>query len=153
MKLTTKGRYGLRALIDLAVHESDGAVSIQSIAGRQGISESYLEQLIRVLRQDGLVGSVRGAGGGYHLAKAANEISVGDVLRSLEGGIDAVACPAFEGDASCSAADACVTKVVWKKINDAISNAVDTIMLSELVEESRLLLEKTSEPAVQPCGK
>ena len=77
MKLSTRGRYGLRALIDLAVHETDGAVSAQSIAQRQNISESYLEQLIRKLKQDGLVDSVRGAGGGYRLAKPAEEISVG----------------------------------------------------------------------------
>ena len=141
MKLSTRGRYGLRALIDLAVHESDGAVSAQSIAQRQNISESYLEQLIRKLKQDGLVDSVRGAGGGYCLAKPAEEISVGSVLRSLEGNLDAVECPAIEGN-PCNGADACVTKFVWKRINDAISQAVDGIMISELAEESRALLEK-----------
>ena len=153
MKLTTRGRYGLRALIDLAARQGqEGAVSIQSIAERQGISESYLEQLIRMLRQDGLVDSVRGAGGGYRLAKPASEISVGDALRSLEGGIDAVACPAIEGDDSCSTADACVTKFVWQKINDAIAGAVDSIKLSDLAMESLAMLEKTSDPTVQPCG-
>ena len=141
MKLSTRGRYGLRALIDLAVHETDGAVSAQSIAERQNISESYLEQLIRKLKQDGLVGSVRGAGGGYRLAKPAEEISVGDVLRSLEGSMDAVECPAIEGS-SCDGADACVTKFVWKRINDAIAQAVDGIMISELAEESRVMLSR-----------
>ena len=72
MKLSTRGRYGLRALIDLAVHEEEEAVSIQSIAGRQGISESYLEQLVRLLKKAGLVRSVRGAGGGYRLARPAD---------------------------------------------------------------------------------
>ena len=129
MKLSTRGRYGLRALIDLAVHESDGAVSAQSIAQS------------RKLKQDGLVDSVRGAGGGYRLAKPAEEISVGSVLRSLEGNLDAVECPAIEGN-PCNGADACVTKFVWKRINDAISQAVDGIMISELAEESRALLEK-----------
>ena len=85
MKLSTKGRYGLRAMIDLASHEEEGAVSIASISERQNISESYLEQLVRPLRKAGFIESVRGAGGGYVLAKPADSISVGDVLRVLEG--------------------------------------------------------------------
>ena len=84
MKLSTKGRYGLRAMIDLASHEEEGAVSIASISERQNISESYLEQLVRPLRKAGFIESVRGAGGGYVLAKPADSISVGDVLRVLE---------------------------------------------------------------------
>ena len=83
MKLSTKGRYGLRAMIDLASHEEEGAVSIASISERQNISESYLEQLVRPLRKAGFIESVRGAGGGYVLAKPADSISVGDVLRVL----------------------------------------------------------------------
>ena len=164
MKLTTKGRYGLRALIDLAVHEEEGAVSTQSIAERQELSESYLEQLMRSLKKAGLVQSVRGAGGGYRLAKPAGQISVGDVLRALEGNLDAVSCPAIKDipglknldiaalkdfknlDAlksmsACDSAELCVTKVVWKRINDAIAAAVDSMMLDELVTESRALLE------------
>lgn len=85
MKLSTKGRYGLRAMIDLAIHSKEEAVSIASIAARQKISESYLEQLIPKLRKAGMIVSVRGAGGGYMLAKPAKEISVGDILRALEG--------------------------------------------------------------------
>ena len=138
MKLSTRGRYGLRALIDLASHEDEGAVSTQSIAQRQNISESYLEQLIRMLKKGGLVLSVRGAGGGYRLAKRASEISVGDILRCLEGSLDAVECPAIEGS-DCDSANACVSKFVWKKINDAIAQAVDSVWLSELVEESHKL--------------
>ena len=93
MKLSTKGRYGLRALIDLALYSENEAASIASISARQQISESYLEQLIAKLRKAGLVVSVRGAGGGYRLAKPASEISVGDILRGLEGSLDAVHCP------------------------------------------------------------
>ncbi|MEE8886362.1 MAG: Rrf2 family transcriptional regulator [Eubacteriales bacterium] len=136
MKLTTRGRYGLRALIDIAMYQDQGAVSAQSIAKRQAISGGYLEQLIRMMKNSGLVVSVRGAGGGYRLARPADEISVGDILRCLEGSLDAVECPALEGN-DCSTADECVTKFVWKRINDAISEAVDSVMLSELVEESR----------------
>ena len=93
MKLSTQGRYGLRELLDLAVHQGNGTVSIQSIAARQNISERYLEQLIAKLKKAGLVSSIRGAGGGYRLAKDAEDISVGDILRALEGSLDAVECP------------------------------------------------------------
>lgn len=82
MKLSTKGRYGLRAMIDLALYSDEEAVSIQSISARQNISDNYLEQLVRKLKKEGLVVSVRGAQGGYRLAKPADEISVGDVLRA-----------------------------------------------------------------------
>lgn len=101
MKLSTKGRYGLRAMIDLASHEEEGAVSIASISERQNISESYLEQLVRPLRKAGFIESVRGAGGGYVLAKPADSISVGDVLRVLEGGLEAVTCSVNEGLGGC----------------------------------------------------
>ena len=84
MKLSTKGRYGLRALVDLAVHGEEAPVSIQSIAVRQNISERYLEQLMGAMKKANLVTSTRGAQGGYRLARPAREISVGDVLRALE---------------------------------------------------------------------
>ena len=96
MKLSTKGRYGLRALIDLAQYSENEPVSITSISDRQDISERYLEQLMAMLKKSGLVKSVRGAGGGYVLAKKMNEISVGDVLRALEGNLDPVACTGFD---------------------------------------------------------
>ena len=94
MQISTKGRYGLRALIDLALYSDEEAVSIQSISNRQNISDSYLEQLMRKLKKAGLVVSERGAQGGYRLAKPADEISVGDVLRALEGSLEAVSCGA-----------------------------------------------------------
>ena len=126
MKLSTKGRYGLRAMIDLASHEEEGAVSIASISERQNISESYLEQLVRPLRKAGFIESVRGAGGGY-------------VLRVLEGGLEAVTCSVNEGLGGCDAADFCVTRFVWQRINEGITNAVDSISLGELVQQSRQL--------------
>lgn len=141
MKLSTKGRYGLRALIDLAVHQEEGAVSIQSISARQNISENYLEQLIAKLRKAGLVTSIRGAGGGYRLAQRAEEISVGDVLRALEGNLDAVDCPGLETDGECSGKDLCVTKYVWKRINESINQIVDDIKLNQLVEENKKAIE------------
>lgn len=142
MKLSTKGRYGLRALIDLALYSESEPVSIQSISDRQKISTSYLEQLVAKLRKAGLVQSVRGAGGGYRLAKAAAEISVGDVLRALEGNLDAVTCKGSTDQGGCDGADLCVTRFVWERINSSITQAVDDMMLEQLVEESRLLREK-----------
>ena len=137
MLISTKGRYGLRALIDLAQYSENEPVSITSISDRQDISERYLEQLMAMLKKSGLVKSVRGAGGGYVLAKKMNEISVGDVLRALEGNLDPVACTGFDQEAGCKAADNCVTKYVWQKINDSINRTVDEIKLDQLVEESK----------------
>lgn len=137
MKLSTKGRYGLRALIDLAQYSGDGPVSITSISVRQDLSERYLEQLMSLLKKAGLVRSIRGAGGGYVLAKDTKEISVGDVLRALEGSLEPVDCPGLDPEGGCKAADSCVTKYVWKRINESITRTVDEISLDQLVEESR----------------
>lgn len=137
MKLSTKGRYGLRAMVDLAIHgEQDEYVSISSIAERQCISDNYLEQLVAKLKKAGLVNSTRGAMGGYSLARPIEEISVGDILRALEGDLNPVDCGAITGD-SCSIAEGCVSKYVWKRIHDSINHAVDTITLKEMVEESK----------------
>lgn len=151
MKLSTKGRYGLRALIDLAVYCTEEAVSIQSIAKRQNISDRYLEQLMGRLRRAGLVVSVRGAGGGYRLARPAEEISVGEVLRALEGNLDAVTCPGNGEEQGCEDADVCVTRYVWKRINDSITQAVDSIMIQQLVEESRRIQEERGQICSQSC--
>jgi len=149
MKLSTKGRYGLRALIDLAAHGGGETVSLASISARQNISEAYLEQLMRSLRKAGLIESVRGAGGGYRLAKSADRISVGDALRALEGDLKAVACSAFYGDEGCAGADRCVTKYVWKRVNDAIENTVDSIMINELANDSLKLEDGQDKEAPQ----
>ena len=141
MKLSTKGRYGLRALIDLAVNSETESVSISSIAARQGISEAYLEQLMAKLKKAGLVISMRGAQGGYRLAKAADQISVGDVLRALEGNLDAVQCAGLSEE-GCQGASLCVSKYVWLKINESITRTVDEIKLDTLVNESREAQEK-----------
>jgi len=137
MKLSTKGRYGLRALIDLALYSENETVSIASISSRQNISESYLEQLIAKLRKAGLVTSVRGAGGGYKLAKPAADISVGDILRALEGNLDPVECPGLKEESTCDGSEFCVTKYVWQRINDSINQTVDEIKLDQLIEESK----------------
>lgn len=133
MKMSTKARYGLRALVDLAKHSQDGPVSISSMAERQKISENYLEQLIAKLRKADIVTSIRGSQGGYILAKSADDISVGDILRTLEGDLSPVECPMINEDVDCTDEAGCVTKYVWKKVNDSISTAVDQISLGELI--------------------
>ncbi len=139
MKLTTKGRYGLRAVIDLAVYAKNEPVSLAEVAERQNISISYLEQLIAKLKKAGIVQSTRGAQGGYSLAKAPEEISVGDILRSLEGNLSPVDCSAVdgEGESECASSNFCVTKYVWKRISDSINDTVNGIFLSELMAESK----------------
>lgn len=136
MKLSTKGRYGLRAMIDMARFSEEEPVSISSISARQGISEGYLEQIVSLLKKAGLVKSIRGAGGGYILAKDMGEISAGDILRALEGSLEPVRCAAFYSEEGCMVSDGCVTKYVWQKINESINRTVDEIKLDELVRES-----------------
>lgn len=152
MKITTKGRYGLRALIDLAQYSEIEPVSISSIANRQGISERYLEQLMTMLKKAGLIKSIRGAGGGYVLAKDLTEISVGDVLRALEGNLEPVECTAFSQDDTCAAAGGCVTKYVWQRINESINRTVDEISLEQLVRESKSVNSNPSS-AEMKCNK
>lgn len=137
MKISTKGRYGLRAFIDLARYSEEGPVSINSIAQRQKLSEGYLEQLMAKLKKANLVKSVRGSNGGYSLAKDASEISVGDVLRALEGNMELVSCAAFHDIEPCGLQKTCVTKYVWQKINESILNTIDEIKIDILVEQSR----------------
>ena len=151
MKLSTKGRYGLRAMVDLVVHSEEGPVPVSGIAARQRISESYLEQLLAKLKKAGLVSSVRGAGGGYIPDREPKEISVGDVLRALEGSLDPVDCPGLAEENRCGGADVCVTKYVWKRINDSINQTVDEISLSTLVDESRSVGNKAGSVVSSCC--
>ena len=139
LKLSTKGRYGLRAFIDLAVCGESQPVPLASIAQRQEISVSYLEQLMAKLKKAGLVKSVRGVNGGYSIARPASEISVGDVLRALEGELIPVECAGIDdsGSSHCSGSSQCVSKIVWKRINDSINETVDSINIGELVQESK----------------
>lgn len=146
MKMSTKGRYGLRALIDLAQYSESEPVSITSIAARQGISERYLEQLMSKLKKAGIVTSVRGAGGGYTVLMPIEQISVGAVLRALEGNIEPVDCSGLDSNVggSCQSSNCCASKMVWQKINDSVNQAVDAIMLDELVNESKKLTESNT---------
>ncbi|EOT26856.1 Rrf2 family protein [Eubacterium sp. 14-2] len=137
LKLSTKGKYGLRAFIDLAVWGEEKPVALNSIAERQEISVSYLEQLMAKLKKAGLVKSLRGVNGGYTVAKPVEEISVGDVLRALEGDLTPVECAGIDSNRQCSSSAQCVSKIVWKRINDSINDTVNSIYIGELVKESK----------------
>lgn len=150
MKLSTKGRYGLRAMLDLALYSKEANVPISSIAERQCISENYLEQLIAKLKKAGLVMSTRGVQGGYALAKAEEEITVGDILRALEGDLTPVECSLLKEDLQCEGENNCVTKYVWKKINDSINQVVDHMTLKDLVDDSVRLNGTDYKPTSSP---
>ncbi len=148
MKLTTKGRYGLRAVIDLAVYAKDEPVSLAAVAERQNISISYLEQLIAKLKKAGIVKSTRGAQGGYTLAKTPENISVGEILRALEGTLNLVDCVAGNKDSECASFDFCVTKYVWQRISDSINDTVDAISLAELLVENKRVKHLANEQGI-----
>lgn len=137
MKLSTKGRYGARAMLDLALHfnESREPVSLSSIAERQKISEEYLEQIFSALRKSGIVESVRGSQGGYKLGRNADKITVGDILRVLEGSLAPVECVVEGKKPECERYDDCVLSEVWLKLRDAINDTVNSVTLADLVTE------------------
>ncbi|TYQ15415.1 UNVERIFIED_CONTAM: BadM/Rrf2 family transcriptional regulator [Acetivibrio alkalicellulosi] len=135
MKLSTKGRYGVKAMLDLALHSECAPVSIKSIAQRQAISDNYLEQLFSVLRKSGHIKSIRGSQGGYVLSSKPEDITVGSILRALEGSLAPVECVVEDQPLTCDRYNICVTKTIWAKIRDKINDVVDSITLSDLVEE------------------
>lgn len=133
MKISTKGRYALRLMLDLAVLGGDRPVSLRDIAKRQQISDKYLEQIISVLNKAGFVKSVRGAQGGYMLAKAPEDYTVGMILRLTEGTLAPVSCVEEEG-MSCERQACCATAKLWQKVNQAVSDVVDKVTLADLAE-------------------
>lgn len=133
MKISTKGRYALRLMLDLAVNSNGTPIRIKDIAKRQAISDKYLEQIISILNKAGFVRSIRGPQGGYLLSRAPKEYTVGMILRLTEGSLAPVACLENESNL-CERQNDCVTLLLWKKLNDAINGVVDTITLEDLVE-------------------
>lgn len=133
MRISTKGRYALRLMIDLALHDAGDPIRIRDVAQRQGISDKYLEQIIAILNKAGYVKSVRGPQGGYTLTKKPQEYTVGMILRLTEGSLAPVAC-VEEEKTECGRQDNCATFLLWKKMNDAVNEVVDTVTLKELVE-------------------
>ena len=132
MKLTTKGRYAVTAMLDLALHYEQGAVTLSDIARRQGISLSYLEQLFARLRRNGLVDSVRGPGGGYNLAMAPAEISVAQIVIAINENIDATRCG---GEKNCDGQDRCLTHHLWEDLSNRIRDFLGSITLADLVSK------------------
>ena len=132
MNITTKGRYALRIMIDLAQHGSDAAVSLKSISERQEISMKYLEAIVASLSRAELVESKRGKAGGYRLSRVAEEITVADVVRAAEGSISPVACPECDG-VSCSRAGKCLTVDLWKHLDGMIERYLSAVTLHDLL--------------------
>jgi len=134
MKISSRGRYGLRALIDLASHDGEKCISVGSIAQRQGISEHYLEQLMAQLNKAGFVKSVRGLYGGYKLNKPAGEITIAEILRSLEGPMYPIECLSDDTADLCGSGNCkgCVARPVWEKVYDSINEVLESYTLSDL---------------------
>lgn len=135
MRLTSKGRYAVTAMLDVALHAEQGPVPLADISERQAISLSYLEQLFSRLRKQGLVASVRGPGGGYRLGKPADEISIGQVIAAVNESVDATRC---HGQNGCQGGIQCLTHSLWRDLSDRISNFLDEITLGELVSQSEV---------------
>jgi len=139
MKISTRGRYALRMMLDLAMQDPDEYVTIKSIAQRQEISDKYLEQIITFLSRAGYVKSTRGARGGYRLARAPEEYTVGMILRLIEGDLVPVACMGDEPN-QCPRCVQCATLDVWERLRDAIAGVVDHITLADLADSQRAKL-------------
>lgn len=135
MKLSTRTRYGVRALVDLALHDSEGPVQLRGIAEREKISEKYLEHLIALLKGAGFVRSIRGAKGGYLLTRPAAEVNLSKVVYVLEGSITTVECVA--NAQICERSSFCVTRDVWGEIQDVIDNVLKSITLEDLCRRKK----------------
>lgn len=133
MKLSTKGRYGLKAMFELSLNQNEGPVSLKVIAKKQNISDQYLEQLFSALKKAGLVKSVRGAQGGYLLNREPKDITVGDILTVLEGPVSLSDC--LLDDEICENSNICVTKVVWEKIKKGIEDVIESITLQDMIND------------------
>lgn len=134
MRISTRGRYAVRVMLDLAMQEKDKCVKVKEIAKRQNLSEKYLEQIISVLNKAGYVKSVRGAQGGYLLTKDPSEYTVGMILRLTEGSLNPVACLDDEVN-QCERCDACETLDIWKQISGAINMVVDNVTIGDLKKQ------------------
>ncbi len=137
MKISTKGRYALRLMLDLALQPAGRAVPLRDVARRQDVSDKYLEQIVTQLSRGGLVHGIRGAAGGYFLTRSPEEYTVGEILRQMEGDLAPVSC--VSGGECCRRADHCAAQEVWREIQAAVDGVVDRITLGDLVERARTL--------------
>lgn len=134
MKISTKGRYALRVMLDLAIHQGEGVIALKDIAARQEISVKYLEQVVSILNKAGMISSVRGKEGGYRLTRRPDEYTVGDVLRAAEGSLAPVAC--LDDPVNlCPRQDFCITLGLWKGLQNVINDYVDGRTLQDLLDE------------------
>lgn len=133
MKISTKGRYALRMMVDLALNHTGEMIRIKEVAARQGISEKYMEQIIATLKRAGYVKSLRGAGGGYKLAREPKEYTVGMILRLTEGNMAPISCLEDEEN-QCDNVDSCVSLPLWKMLDDAIKGVIDHVTLQDMVD-------------------
>ncbi|MBN1814918.1 MAG: Rrf2 family transcriptional regulator [Anaerolineae bacterium] len=140
MRVSTRGRYALRAMVDLALHADGEPVLRQEIAERQDISADYVAQLFRPLHKAGLVEGVKGPGGGYRLARDAAEITANDVIRAVEGPVAVVHCALPEDD-SCNRAEGCATHLLWTRLSAVMTEFLDSVTLQNLCDEARRLQE------------
>ncbi len=138
MQISTRGRYALRAIIDLALHADDGPVLRRDIAARQEISADYVAQLFRHLRTAGLVKGIKGPGGGYILARDATTISAGDVVQAVEGPIAVTNCVVPGNTSNCRRVEECVARAVWQRVSQAMEGVLNEISLADLRDETRL---------------
>ena len=146
MRLTTKGRFAVTAMIDLAMRNGDGPVTLADISGRQKISLSYLEQLFGKLRRNGLVSSVRGPGGGYNLARKAEEVAVADIILAVDEPIDATQCG---GKENCLDEQKCLTHDLWTNLNSHIFDYLRGVKLADLVKQNRERLRQAGVAELQ----
>ena len=140
MKISTKGRYAVRVMLDLALNNTGECIKVKEIAGRQGLSEKYLEQIIAILNKAGYVKSVRGAQGGYRLVGEPKDYTVGMILRLTEGSLAPVACLDMGMD-ECDRCDTCETLEVWNELYQAVNKVVDGITIADLVEKRKKRME------------
>lgn len=145
MKISTKGYYAVRAMLDMAFHGSQGPVPLSLISSRQDISQHYLEQLFMKLRKSKLVKSVRGPNGGYLLARPPEEISIGDIFRAVEESISLLNCVAIQesNKTLCNKIDQCVSRLLWNRLTENITRAFDSINLKTLCREQEKLEHRT----------
>jgi len=141
IRVSTRGRYALRAMVDLALHADGEPALRQEIAERQDISADYVAQLFRPLHKAGLVEGVKGPGGGYLLARDAADITAGDVVRVVEGPVAVVHCALEDDDPACNRVDRCVTRLLWKRLSAVMTEFLDSVTLQDLRDEARQLEE------------
>lgn len=140
MRISTRGRYALRAMVDLAQHGDSGPILRQDISERQEISADYLAQLFSHLQSAGLVEGVKGPGGGYRLTRDPGLIRAGEVVQALEGPVAVVACalPCPDEGPSCSRVDRCVTHLLWRQVSEAVAEVLDSVTLQDLADQAQL---------------